>query len=295
MNQPVFARREVDRAFRKFRDLVQDLYQTDHHTWGDRITHLLNHCEQNPVMKVITEPLRRNQNVDAGKWYDEYMMQESRPALPYRLPLDDEDCAALIYQFLLLLEYEEERIDLVGFCYRAFGTSKHADSIRRFNAELVSKFTREIGYRLDEILEDIGGATEVPAAAMIVFHHYDNSMNIHGNIQGSNVAGGGSNVSGSTATFTTTGDLADALKALKPLVQGVVAEQRQAVEAALTALVSAAETDSVPQEQIASAAATVAAASPPLRDRLKEIAGKLGLNLASSGIVQGLKMAFGIH
>ena len=114
-------------------------------------------------------------------------------------------------------------------------------------------------------------------------------MNNHGNIQGCNVAVGGSSISESSANYESNADLSAALKALKPLVQGVAAEQRQAVEDALRALVTSVEEDSVPREQVMAAAETVVKSSPAMMDRFKEIAGKIGLSLVSSTIFHALK------
>ncbi len=96
MTQETFSRREVERAFRKFNDLVSDLMGAVFQTWPDCFRRLISHCEQHPVMRTITEPLRQNKNVDASKWYDDCL------TLGYGLPTDDDDCTALLYQFFRL-------------------------------------------------------------------------------------------------------------------------------------------------------------------------------------------------
>jgi hypothetical protein len=296
MAEGKFTRREVERAFRKFNDLVNDLSQTDQYTWGDRFTHLMEHCEKNPVMRLITEPLRANTNIDALSWYRDFLENHRSNGLPYRLPTDDDDCAALLYQFFRLIEYGgQEAIRLTDFCYFAFGESEYSLMVLRFNRELVSKLTREVSYRLDEVMEDIGEATEVSPEVMNVFHYHGHTMNIHGSVQGSNIAVGGSTVSGSTASYDNGSDLASALKALKPLIHELTESQRATAEAALNALVSSAEGGPETSEQVGQAVEAVTKASPKLGERLKDIGGKIGASLASSAIFQAFKSYYGIH
>jgi hypothetical protein len=302
MSQETFSRREVERAFRKFNDLVTDVMGAVFQTWEDCFTHLITHCEQNPVMRVITEPLRENKNVDASKWYAECMgsVQGMVGSARYTLPTDDDDRTALLYQFFLKVEHDP--IDITNFCLLVYGTSKFQEMVRVFNAELVQKFAREVSYRLNEIMQDIGNATEVRRDAMLVFHihdhsRHDHSMSFHGPVMGANIAGPGSSITGSSATYNNNADVSEALKTLKPLISEVAAEQRQAVEGALATMIRAAESN-IPVARVAEvqpAVAQVAAASPTLKKRLADIGGKLGLSLAGSAIFQAIKMVLGIH
>ena len=50
-----FSRRQIERSFRKFNDTVSDLFLAKFQTWGNTFTHLITHCEQDSVMKVVTE------------------------------------------------------------------------------------------------------------------------------------------------------------------------------------------------------------------------------------------------
>ena len=293
--QQTYSRRQVERSFRKFNDTVNDLFQAKFQTWGNTFTHLITHCEQDSIMKVVTEPLRQNRAVDAEKWYTD-VMSSVRGVVGtghYELPYDDDDRTALLYQFFLLLE--NNKVDFNMFCMCVYGTTKYQESVYHFNQELVLKFTREVSYRLNEILQDLGDRQDVPREAMVVFHHHDHTMNIHGNVQGSNIAVGGSSISDATATFTTNADLADALKALKPLIQQVVENQREAVENALGVLVQASTDQSIALDTVKNAATVVATSSPTLGARLTDIAKKLGLSLTGSAIFQGIKMALGLH
>jgi hypothetical protein len=204
--EQTFSRRQVERSFRKFNDIVQDLFSAQFQTWGDSFNHLVEHCEQDPVMRVITEPLRSNSEVDAEEWYQEILDSQTGGAGSgtYKLPYDDDKRTALLYQFFLFMYDEEKGFSLPHLNIVLFGKSKYQDMISVFNQEIVQKFTREVSYRLEEILEDIGDEQVVTTEAMMVFHHHDYSMKITGNIEGSNLALGGSTISDSSAQSTKT-------------------------------------------------------------------------------------------
>ncbi|MFO0796149.1 MAG: hypothetical protein U0804_01665 [Gemmataceae bacterium] len=293
--QDSFSRRQVERSFRKFNDTVSDLFQAKFQTWGNTFTHLITHCEQDSVMKLVTEPLRSNPAVDAEQWYSDALnsVHGMVDSGHYELPYDDDVRTALLYQFFLMLE--NNKVDFVKFCLAVYGTTRHQEAVQHFNQELVLKFTREVSYRLDEILTDLGDQKDVPREAMFVFHHHGHTMNFHGSIQGSNVAVGGSSITDSSATFTSNAELADALKALTSLIHEVVENQREAVETAIGLLDKAATDQTVATADVQKAAETVAANSTALKERLTSIAQKVGLSLLGSSISQGIKMALGLH
>ena len=289
-----FPRRDVERSFRKFNDVVDDLFSAKFQTWGNAFTHLITLCEEDPVMRLVTEPLRSNRRIDAGKWHAEAVasVRGMVGSGHYELPYDDDDRTALLYQFFVKTEKEGLSID--KFCMSVYGTTKYQEMVDTFNRELVLKFTREVSYRLNEILEDIGDEPTVSREAMFVFHHHDNSMTVHGNIQGSNVATGNATITNGNATYQTGEELSKAFQSLATMLHEITTDQRATVESAINVLVAAAnsETHSIPEIQ--AAVKTVANASPVLADRLKEIGTRIGTSLLASSIFQGLKMVFGL-
>lgn len=305
MATDMFTRREVERAFRRFNECVDDLFASVWQTWQDNFNQLMTHCETNPVMRVVTGPLRDNSSVDGRAWHrdvvddrDPYNKQ-TKPrrqigAGHHPLPTDLDQQVAILYQFFLTIQRGE--IDLYGFCIHMYNTTRHQDSFNTFSRELVFKFTREVTNRLNEILADIGGEQSVRREMLVAFHIHQEatSMIINGNVQGTNLAGPGATISNSTATYNSNGDLAEALQALKPLVDVVATEQRRAVEAALDSLVEATRKD-IPVAQIVPDIDAAAKASPAIAERLKDIGLRLGTGLTSAGIVQAIKMYFGIH
>ena len=289
-----FPRRDVERSFRKFNDIVSDLISASFQTWRNSFTHLIQHCEQDQVMRVITEPLRSNSAVDASKWYADAMATVGGMigSGRYQLPYNDDDRTALLYQFFLNIQNKGLSVD--EFCMAMYGTTRFQEMVDTFSRELVLKFTREVSYRLDEILQDVGDQQTVAREAMVVFHHHDHSTTIHGDIQGSNVAASGGSVSASNATFNSATELARALKSLSNLVNDIPASHRSAVQQAIDLLVAAASSSAHNVPEITDAAKTVSKASPALAERLKEIALGIGTSLVTSSIVQGIKMAIGL-
>ena len=225
--QKSYTKRQVDRSFRKFNDLVEDLFSSPWQLWGDRLSHLMNHCEQDSVMRVVTEPLRTNKNVDVSSWYEEASKTNTgmTGSAYYELPINDDDKTSLLYQFMLLASLN--RIDVTDFGESFFGAESPQEAVGQFNDQIVRLCTCEVCYRLDEIREDTAGQTEIQTEALVVFHHHDNSVNIRGNIKGSNVAIGASTVSDSSAEYKNNEDVATVLKALKPLIKDVVESQRR--------------------------------------------------------------------
>jgi hypothetical protein len=290
-----FSRRQVERSFRKFSDIVNDLIKATFQTWGNTFTHLMTHCEQDPVMQVVTQPLRENPGVHVEDWYAEAMgtVGGMVGSAHYELPYDDDDRTALLYQFFLLAE--NGKADFKSFCMFMYGSTKPQEMIYHLNQELVQKFTREVAYRLAEILEDLGDEQEVSRQAMVVFHHHDQSMNNHANVQGSHIAPGWSSIADASGTFTNNSDLADALKALKALVKEVREGKRQAVEDALSVLVQAATDPTVTPDAVKNAASVVVAGSPMLKDRLYDMWGRISIGPASSAISRGLELLLGVR
>lgn len=179
-----FKRHDVERSFRKYRDIVNDLFSAKFQQWGDMFTHLIAHCETDPVMRFVTEPLKHDPRVNAKEWWDQAVASASGMvgSGKYTLPTDDDERTALLYQ--VFLGVENDNWDIKCFNMSVYGHTKHQDIVDTFNQELVLKFTREMSYRLDDIVADNEGTEEISQEAMIVFHHHDQSTTVHGNFQG---------------------------------------------------------------------------------------------------------------
>lgn len=288
-----FPRREVHRSFRKFDDLVNDVMSSKFQTWGDAMTRLVTHCESDPVMQVVTTPLKTDPRVDARKWWNDAiasvrgMVGSGR----YTLPADDDERTALLYQVLLLLV--NENVDFTKFCISVYGHTNYQDMVDTFNREIVYKFTREVSYRLNEVSEDTAEQSEISRDAIVVFHHHDYSTNITGNIHGSNVATGKAQISQSSATFNSPSDVAAELRALKSLAAEFSKTNRATIESALELLASRAETGDGDTDEIVENARTVVELSPTIRSRMLGLLSGVGTSMAGSAIIEGIKLAIG--
>ena len=289
-----FPRREVERSFRKFNDIVDDLFSARFQTWEDTFSRLIAHCESDTIMQVVTGPLTLNKSVEAQRWYETAlgtvvgMIGTGR----YPLPIDDEDRTALLYQFLLMVK--NDQVDVINFCMGMYGTTQYQDCVDAFNQEIILKFTREVSYRLNEIIEDIGNQETVPRDAMVVFHHHDHSTNIHGGIQGSNVAIAGSTISEGSAAYTSAEGVGAAIESLTQIAGQAVDENSTVVSDALRLLASAARGDAVPPRQVEDAARKIASNSPNIAGRLLDVLGKAGVAVLSAAVVQAIKSGLGM-
>lgn len=216
MQQETFARRDVVRAFRKFIDIQHDLLGANANTWHHHLKHMIDHCENNPVMSTVIAPLRENNHVNLESWFNELTGANFRRA-KYSLPLDDIERASLIYQLLSNIAHAP-RGDrtVVGFSMRVFGSSNDiSELISNFDNEITSKFTREIVYRLNEIQEDLGESTVVKKEEIVVFQNFGNYQNINGNINNNNVAIGSSSISTTSENISQIDEIRRLLKNLE--------------------------------------------------------------------------------
>ncbi|MCP9851232.1 hypothetical protein [Cyanobium sp. Morenito 9A2] len=296
MAEKMYSRREVERSFRKFSDIVSDLMEARHQTWGNSFDHLIEHCKNDQVMQIVLAPLARNKSIDAVAWYQDAMSTTGSMVGTgrYTLPYDDEERTALLYQFFVLVA--ENKVNLSQFCQNMYGTSGYHDMARVLNSELVAKFTREIQYRLNEILVDTAEDQEISKEAMTVFHYHDNSINVSGPIQGSNISTTGSSISGSTASFEEQQEVASELAEIRrQLAQEDTAKNvsKVAIEA-IDKLIHSASDPNAALEEVSESASIAIKDSPLVRTKLVDLCERIGVGVASSTIVLGIKAALGL-
>lgn len=288
-----FAKKDVKKSFRKFHDLVNDLFSSKFQTWGDQFTHLLHHCETDEVMRVITEPLKNDPRVNADKWYSDALKSTSSMVGSgrYTLPLNDDEKTSLLYQFFLKIE--EENIDITNFCVTVYGESNYQMIVDVFNRELVEKFSREVLYRLEDILSDSEGQKEISREAMIVFHHHDSSTNITGDIHGSNIATSGSEIKSSPIKYNSESEIIDELRSLTDEINSFSKRNQETLKESIDILISATEGDKN-KKDVKEAVKTISEISPTISSRIKKIAEGAGSSMIGSVIIEGIKLSFGI-
>lgn len=288
-----FPRSEVQRSFRKFTDLVNDVLSSKYQTWDDALTHLLAHCESDAVMQVVMTPLKTDSRIDANKWWQDAIasVRGMVGSGHYSLPIEDDERMALIYQVLLLVN--SGSADLHGFCISVYGVSNYQGMVDTFNQEIVRKFAREVSYRLNEVAESLGDQQEISRDSIVVFHHHDYSTTIAGGIQGSNVAIGSASVSHSSASVGTPEELASAIRGLKALASDCTRINQKTVESLLDFLAARAEAGEGDRDEVVESVKAVAEICPTIRPRLLGLASGVGTSMVGSIIVEGIKLAFG--
>jgi len=207
------------------------------------------------------------------------------------LPTDDDERTALLYQVFLKVEHES--LDITNFCMAVYGPTKYQQMVSSFNQELVTKFTREISYRLDEIAADTADQTDIPREAMVVFHYHDYSTTISGTVQGSNIATGNAEIRNSTAQYNTPADVAAELRALKSLASEFSKTNQATITQALDFLASATESEDADVNEVIETVQTVAELSPTISSRLKGLLVGASSSLLGSAIMEGLKVVLG--
>jgi hypothetical protein len=177
-----------------------------------------------------------------------------------------------------------------------YGTSGYQDMARVFNGDLVAKFTREIQYRLNEILVDTVEDQEISKEAMNVFYYHDNSINVSGSIQGSIISTAGSSITGSTAHFEDQQEVAAELAEIRrQLAQDDAAEKvGKATFDAIDKLILSTTDPNAVLEEVSESASIAIKDSPLVRTKLVDLCERIGVGVASSTIVLGIKAALGI-
>lgn len=174
-----FSRREVQRAFRDFNDKVSDVERCDWTIYKENLHHLMFHLENNPVMRVIIHPLK---SYNYEEW-EKSLKSGKRSSI---FPEDEDERTALFYQLLLEGDTTEDFVSFVfNFVCNVLKrpTYNHASEwVSFFSSEVFAKFVRTVGYRLNEIEDDIEGQEAVQKDALIVFNLHNNGLFIAGDV-----------------------------------------------------------------------------------------------------------------
>ena len=262
----MFARPQVQRSFQKFRDQSSDLQGAVFQTWEESLRHFIDHCQNDPVMKVVMEPLRSHRNVDLSKWYEKF--EENNRGMvgtnryPYSLPTNDDERTALLYQFLVAIS--EGHLNAFQFSRDAYGSRSKDEGVLSVNTQIVEKFVREVSYRIDELNTELGDKQQIESSTLTTIFNYGSMQTYHGAVQ--NVQGGvqgsilavDSNLSGVSIIYNSKDDLASAVKALGNDLTDVLQNHREEVSNAFALLVKAIENNTVPKSsQLATAVESI--------------------------------------
>ena len=263
-------------------------------------------------MAALTAPLR-GAPVDAVAWAAAYLATARSMIGSAKLSLPDDLEERLALEYKLLVAVSDGAVDVHTLILKGFGATRNDSIVQTFNEQFFRPFAREVGYRLDDLAQDLGDDSRVPVERLLVVLNAGGTVNIderdqrgatvstsHTTVSGntnSNVAVGGSSIVGSPISVSTSTELARALRELPGADAGLTGPTRVTVREAAEVLAAAAErSEAVPADRVAlaRAAVTVAEASPSMAERLKQIAVGAAGNLAASAVIAAIKFALGI-
>ena len=115
----------------------------------------MHFCRTDSVFSIIHHQLVNNPDVDGNKWAAEYANPKDARLNGLRFPVDPNQRLSLMYQLLAVGEEDPERIvGRLPFWYQLTTNSVSA-YIHAFAEGVLSPLFRELGYRLDEIEENL--------------------------------------------------------------------------------------------------------------------------------------------
>lgn len=178
-----FSEIEVSIALRKFSDLAKDVLHSDHRGFDGFFSAFMYHCEENPIISIITKPLKESKHpkTNFDSWYNNFLSTGGSfiGSKRYDRPVDEEVRLSLWYKFFIKLENEE--IDLGEFAIHAFGKTNYNEMVKDFNSHFFSNWIRDIGYRLEELGHRISGMKEISPQSLSIFNvQHLNVTNVKG-------------------------------------------------------------------------------------------------------------------
>jgi len=165
--EKLFERKEILRSFQKFNDYSSDLLTSNSSTFDTRLAIFIDFCEKDKVMGFITTQLK---GYDFAKWKQEFDQSGGSMAgsADFKLPVDEDERLSLLYQ--MLLKTNSEEFNFLTFCTMAFclGNRTISGYIYEFNEAITRPLVRDLGYKLEEIGDNIG---EVKGSQQITQDH----------------------------------------------------------------------------------------------------------------------------
>lgn len=173
----IYDHKKIERSFRRFRDRSKDLLNSNSKTFSNNLNIFIDFCENDEIMHVISTQLKSNKNVDINRWYNDFQKTGGSfiGSKAYVLPTNEEDRISLLYQ--LLLKIHSNEIDFHRFCLDAYGETNFNEMVWAFDDAISRPLIRDLGYRLDEIIETTNSDLEVPGEKLVIIHTGDGSVN----------------------------------------------------------------------------------------------------------------------
>lgn len=195
MTNNTFNRKQVEISFRKFTDNAKYVLTSNSKTFKTNLETFIFHCENDPVMRVITNQLK---NIDCN--FDELLSKSmiARGSLAtsgeFILPLGENKTNAFLYNLCLKINSEDLSF-LATYCSRCFGSRGFSDCVPHFNREIVQKLVDSLGYKFEEIYynisQELGNEVQdIPEKYVTIYNNYNTIFEKDVSVKGDAIFGG---------------------------------------------------------------------------------------------------------
>jgi hypothetical protein len=176
-----FTASQVCRSIVKFHDYGNDLVRSETGTLKDRLNHFLDFCQKDVVFSYIYDQLRLiGKNIKFEEWWES---KDSRSSLVF--PTDEDQRIFIMFCLLNVVRDSNDCVNfLVGFSNRfKLSYSTYIDQlIRAFHDTITAPLVRDLGYKLDDMLDNLPDDNKVRVEPSIfqIFHGTVISQNAFG-------------------------------------------------------------------------------------------------------------------
>jgi len=142
---------QVRTAKQRFYDIQSDLMHSKYHDIENNLNAFVEFCENDTVMRKITQPLIQIKGVDVSKWYEDIFKTGGSMigSKHYALPPEPQLEASLLYQFVLGIH--SGKFDLGAFTISVYGTTKYDDAVYEFVNDIFRRLFRYLSRGLDTL------------------------------------------------------------------------------------------------------------------------------------------------
>jgi acetyltransferase-like isoleucine patch superfamily enzyme len=169
-----FKKRQIQNSFQKFRDYFSYVFTSDILTFPTFFDTLINFCEDDDVMKVITSQLKQI-DISYDDWFKQLPSYQNG-MVEFHLPTDETKRTALLYKICLKIHNKE--IEVFHFSHSFDYSLNTGGSVRFFNTNILRPLIDSIGYKIDDISntikEDYRETAIIPFTVFNVY--YDNKV-----------------------------------------------------------------------------------------------------------------------
>ncbi|MFA5125383.1 MAG: hypothetical protein WC462_00065 [archaeon] len=167
-----FDKRAIALSFRKFKDYSTDVLGSNSATFDTRLKIFIDHCENDPIMAVISSQLKK---IESGfdTWWEKALQSRGSfiGSATFDLPTDENLRDSLLYDICSRLNSRQIRLD--SFSLAFFTSTRFDDMVSDFNDSIFRPLTRSLEYKFDTIdfkIEDEYSQTnKIPETVLIVY------------------------------------------------------------------------------------------------------------------------------